>query len=188
MIAADLRPPFVYDQWRAPRAENYPTPNACKFVSGDDFLRIAMQSYLAAGRDVVPPAGECWAEDGSTTWADAECFFAGLLRHLGTRLRQAAIARGDLAEVPWSEEAEREHEPLLALLAGAGRSPAVEGHGCPAGAPGEDLPVSAVGPAPSDLAGVQVTIPAEPAFSGPEGQSLPTAATVGDTQAAQEAA
>jgi hypothetical protein len=53
------------DQWQRALALRYPTPNACKFISGDAFLALAMKVYLDAGRSLVPQDGQRWIdEDG----------------------------------------------------------------------------------------------------------------------------
>lgn len=161
-------------RWQSPTAERYPTPAACKFVSGDDFLRLAMQAYLAAGRGLVPPTGEPWADDG-WTWASAEDFCRGLLDELGERVRRAAVVRGDLAEVPWDDAGDE--SPGC-----RGGAPAVKGHGCPASSVGGLPPAVAVGPAPVPCPeagdgeaspGCDITIPDDPLFAVQQRQELP---------------
>jgi hypothetical protein len=98
------------------------------------------------------------------------------------RWRRQAIAQ--LGRLIAAQHSQRAAATSPGGPVGAGRSPALEGHGCPAVAPGAVPPVSAVGPAPSGLAVVQVTTPANPLFSGPSGQTLPTVTAVGDTEAA----
>lgn len=63
---------------------------------------------------------------------------------------------------------------------GAGRSPAVEGHGCPASAPGAQPPVSAVGPALTVCHGADITVAADPLLAVRGMQELP-GVTPGDT-------
>ena len=162
----------TWDRWIGGTVSRYPNPNACKFVGGDEFLTIAMQAYLAAGRGLVPPSREPWSgPDCDVTWSNAEDFYSALLFQVGERLRLRAIARGHIEQVPWPEDADEEPEAepaRVAQLAGAGRSPAAEGHGCPALSP-------AVGPAPTDPKTADITTPDSPLFCGPELKDLPVA-------------
>lgn len=163
----------VWERWVGPIPARYPTPDACRFIRAEDFLALALKAYLAASRQMEPPAGEPWVEAGAT-WADAEGFYDALRRGLTDRLRRAAVDAGHLLQEPWSAEdwAElggSESPP------GAGRSPADKGHGWPAFAP-------AVGPAPMPCPGAgdggasqqrDITIPADPLFCGQQVQKLP---------------
>src|SRR5690349_24487596 len=105
--------------WRAPEPDDYPTPASCKFISGEDFVALAVKAYLAAGRLLVPAAGEPWRDADGNCWGSARDFHDTLVQELGDRLWRAAIESGHVVYI-------EEEDP------GAGRSPAVEGHGCPA--------------------------------------------------------
>lgn len=155
--------------WLPPTVAHYPTLSRALFVSGDDFLRLAMQAWLAARRDLSPERGQPWicreglpAEDDGLPWGCARDFSESLLFHLGERLCLHAHRTGHfvVAEVQRARAAQP---------AGAGRSPADKGHGCPASSP-------AVGPAPAEPGAAQpldITTPANPLFCGPEVQELP---------------
>jgi hypothetical protein len=178
----------VWHEWVKPDPARYPTPAACRFIRGEDFMALALKAYLAASRELVPPAGERWVDDLGNVWSGPEGFFDALLHHLGERLRWHAIDSKHLLEVPWSAEdiAEdaRSSAEFMAMLeqaarnvspVGGGRSPPDKGHGWPALAP-------AVGPAPvpcpeaGDSVSPQsldITIPANPLLFGQQVQELP---------------
>jgi hypothetical protein len=96
-------------------------------------------------------------------YADARGMHEGPLHHLGERLYQHAHVTGHFVDL-----AKRRGAPSMA-------------QGCAAS-------LSAVGPASAEPAGANETTPADPLSFCPEGQSLPVAATTGDSQAALEAA
>lgn len=174
------------DVWVRGTGLRYPTPRSVQFASAEDFLRLALQAHLAACRDMVPPPGERWIDaDLDSTWAGPEDFMQGLLHHLGDRLRRHAIKTRHLAEVPWTADEVAEHEAFEAetqswlddldarasgagngAAAGAGRSPAHKGQGCPA-------LLSAVGPALEVSPGRDITLNGDPLCCACEVQELP---------------
>lgn len=166
----------MQDVWLPGSPKAYPTPRAAQFINADDFFALAVNAYLGAVRRLAPPRGEVWIE-GGVTWGNAEDFRRHLLAEVGERLRRAAIAAGDLREVPWDDDV---------VDAGAGRSPADKAHGCAAFA-------SAVGPAPAyvgeatDSAGVSERSQAQPAdrFFSPVGAELATGPESSDRQQQQ---
>ncbi len=136
-------------QWLPARVEVYRSPARCKFLTAESFLSVALQAYLAASKDLVPPSGEPWVDEGAT-WASAQGFYDGLLHEIEQRLRLAALVSGDLFERFYQDT-----DP------GAGRSLAVMAHGCAASSP-------AVGPAPTKLASQSSTQAADRSFFAPE--------------------
>lgn len=89
-------------QWLPTTADSYPTMRSAVFVSGEDFLRLSMQAYYAACKDLCPPAGEHWLNDldGSTLlpYADAKDLHDGLVHHLRERLYAHAHKTGHFRE------------------------------------------------------------------------------------------
>ena len=171
----------LMERWAPVTARAYPTLKSAIYLSAEDVLRMALQAFYATTREMQPPDGRRWLDDDCGAvleplpWAGPESLLEGVLHHLGERMRQAAIERGHLVEVPWPEDAD---EPL----AGAGRSPAVKGHGCPAVAVGGLPPAVAVGPAPvpcpeaassAAVAGCDITTPDDPLFCASTRQELP---------------
>ena len=144
---------------------NFPSPAACRFVTAEDVMAIALKAHLAAVRQQSPPPGESWMDEGCA-WGGPEDFYASLLSEIEQRLRARAIERGHLALVPWTSEQYAEEAEWQAELSGAGRSPAIEGQGCPALLP-------AVGPATTASRDVDITIPANPLFAASGMQKLP---------------
>jgi hypothetical protein len=150
-------PPTRLDQcdWVPATADRYPTLKSAIFVSGDDFLRLALQAYYAAMRDMVPPAGESWLQGGDGVaielpYSCPEELQRSLLHHLGERLSGHAHKTGH----------------FVALPARAGRSPADMGHGWPAFDP-------AVGPAPGPSPVADITRDGDQLFCAPTVQELP---------------
>lgn len=143
-MSTDLR-------WLPARVEVYSVPARCKFLTAEAFLSLALQAYLGASKDLVPPPGEPWVDEGAT-WTNAESFYDGLLSQVADRLRLAALASGDLFERFYQEVSEA--TPLTAMA-----------HGCAAVSP-------AAGAAPAGLQG-RATRPDDPLFAAPEWQELP---------------
>jgi hypothetical protein len=172
------------ERWAGPDPARYPTPAACRFIRGEDFMALALKAYLAASRDLVPPTGTPWVDEGAT-WSDAECFHAALERHLGERLRRAAIDGGHLVEEPCSAEESAEDaafQSALAAWAGGSSSPAGGGRSPPDKGQGWPALVPAVGPAPMPCPEARdgvasqpldITIPANPLLFGQQVQELP---------------
>lgn len=172
------RPDFV--GWMPATAENFPTIRSAVFVTGDDFMRLAMQAYYAACKGMVPPSGETWLFGGDDPlrplpFSSSEDLHAAMLAQLGERLRQHARKTGHYRDVPARDES------------GAGRSPANAAgvsmaHGCAA------VDVVAGGTAPVLVPDRKATDPVDRLLSGLAGQELPPEAVSEHTQAAQEAA
>lgn len=147
-------------RWPVPTGARYPTQKAAIHLTAEDLLRLALSAYYAAVREMQPPAGERWLPDPEgVPWSCPENLHNDVLHQLGERMWAHAAANGHLDPDP-----------------GAGRSPAVEGHGCPALAP-------AVGPAPTPCPTGEPAresgnrglhnLPVDPLFCGPELQELP---------------
>ena len=162
----------LMERWLPARAAHYPTMKAALFVSGEDFLRLALQAHLAARREMVPEGGQRWLYEGPDVmeplpWASAAGFAEALTRHLDERLRRHAIATGHLLEVPWPEDDDE-------ISPGAGaeplRSAATDGG---ASAPGACPPASAVGPASTSAQVADITTPENPLFCASGMQRLP---------------
>lgn len=166
--------------WMPPTAANLPTMRSALFVTGDDFMRLAMQAYYAACKGMLPPAGETWLSGGDdpappVPFSGPEDLHDAFLAHLSERLRQHARKTGHY----------RDH--TVHSAPGAGRSPANAAgvsmaHGCAA------VGVIAVGTAPVFDQSRAEARSGEPLLSGLAGQELPSGAGSTHTQAAQEAA
>lgn len=147
------------ERWLPARLEFYPKPKSCQFVTGEQFLALAMKAYVAASRKLLPLPGEPWGEDGGA-WAHAQDFYDHLCFEIGERLRVAALASRDLVEVSCTDDVgglggpEPEAEPLASMA-----------HGCAASLP-------AVGPAPTASNGAEHNLPADLLFRASNPQVL----------------
>jgi len=158
--------------WAANDPERYPTPASVRFLSGDEFLALAMKAFLDASRGLVPPPGEKWCDE-LVLWSSPQDFADALVDGVRDRVHLAAIERGHLELV----DDYRRDEPGC-----RGGAPAVMGHGCPALA-------SAVGSAPAISEGHATAHPADPLLPGLQMQELPVGGALNpaDITCAQEA-
>lgn len=119
------------------------TPDACRFITPDDWLSLALSAYYAASRDLQPPTGEPWEVEGAV-WSTPEDFVLGLEMHVQRRLLAAAVAAhvcheaDEVAPDAAPAEAAEPETPARASgleggpgVAGAAPPP-VMGHGWPA--------------------------------------------------------
>lgn len=148
-------------QWVQPNdPDRYRTPAKVRFVTGDEFLALAMQSFLDASRSILPPPGQPWIVEEVCVWAGPEDFTNALLDGLRDRLHLKALERGHMVARTDRDGTSLE-EPGC-----RGGTPAVMGHGCPALA-------LAVGPAPAISEGHATAHPADPLLPGQLMQELP---------------
>jgi hypothetical protein len=161
-------------------------------VTPDDVVRHALAAYYRAVGDAIAPIGE----PDTATWSSPAQFLETLADFFQLRLHHEAASAGHPVEAEhdrylrwsatpafglqhirdidpgrWAELCNADSTRLLGEP-GAGRSPAVEGQGCPA--------LSAVGPAPAPSEVADITINANPLFAVSGMQKLPEV-THGDT-------
>lgn len=109
-MSTDLR-------WLPADPSVYRVPAACRFLTAESFLTLAVQAYLSACKDVLPPSGQLWIEEG-VTWATAQDFNSWLLRNIEERLRLAALSSGDLFEVTMRGDDDEDRLRLAFLASG----------------------------------------------------------------------
>jgi hypothetical protein len=154
------------ESWKPATVGHYPTLRSALFVTGDDFLRLALQAHLAAAKEMLPPDGARWIDDAGP-YACAHAFAEALLRHLGERVRRHAVITGHLAEAPFPDD---ESPSVPGAGAEPLRSAAKDGG---ASAPGACPPASAVGPASALSQVADITTPENPLFCASGMQRLP---------------
>lgn len=160
-------------------------------INPDDLCRHLLAAYYRARLDAIAPIGDpdpgswsCPADFLRQTvelfadrvFADAERLglpgFEGAQDTMARREAVPPACQLHLADVDPEEWAQLviadPKRARVAQPAGAGRSPADEGQGCPASAP-------AVGPAPTAPPAVDITTPDSPLSCGPEVKELPVA-------------
>ena len=93
----------TWQVWAKATSDRYPVPRAVAFVDRAAFLALAAAAYERASRELLPPVGQPWAEDGGV-WSGPEDFHDGLLHHVGECLRRQALEAGHLVEVPKGQE------------------------------------------------------------------------------------
>lgn len=168
-------------------------------VEPEDLVRHALAAYYRAVGDATAPI----EDPDPVSWSDPDTFIGDLVEFLQLRLRVEAAAAGHEVMAEPERLATWAARPLTrdvhisvidpelwaatqaaSLPAGAGRSPAIKGHGCPASAS------PAVGPAPvpcpsatGSAAGSEadITLNADPLFCAPRMQKLPAGETLVDT-------
>lgn len=142
-------------------------------ITGDQVVRIALAAYYRATGDATAPIGD----PDPVSWSDPDSFLVTLTEYFQLRLRCDAAAAGYdvecdpiryakwIATPPYRD---RQYDEVFSgeEPAGAGRSPADKGHGCPAFA-------LAVGPASEALPGAYITVSADPLFAVSKLQELP---------------
>jgi hypothetical protein len=77
----------------------------CRFFTAEDAVRLALQSYYAAGRYLEPPPGEPWMTEDGSPWADAAGFATAFQGQLEARLALMCLDRlgdFDAANTSWN--------------------------------------------------------------------------------------
>jgi hypothetical protein len=166
-------------------------------VSPDDVVRHALAAYYRAVGDAIAPLGE----PAVVGWSDPSSFLEQLVDFFGLRLHHEAALAGHPVEADsarylrWSRSMPhgQRHirdvdparwaelciaDPSLCGPSGGGRSPSDMGHGCPALSP-------AVGPAPTDANGCDITVNVDTLCAVQTRQGLPVGETSPHTQPQQ---
>lgn len=88
------------------------TAEQCRFFTGEEAMAWAIKAYLAASRELTPPKGESWWQDGMG-WAEPGDFAVMFVQHLVDRLARRAYdlklypPKSQLArDVSWPQQGE----------------------------------------------------------------------------------